>query len=36
MCFVYFEIRADLSRGHVSGLTGLFHGTILCRCERSA
>ena len=33
MCFVYFEIRADLSRGHFSDLTGLFHGTILCRCE---
>jgi hypothetical protein len=43
MCFVYFEIPADLSRGHFSlsrghfsDLTGLFHGTILCRCERSA
>src|SRR6202040_3622864 len=35
MCFVYFEIRADLSGGHSSDLTGLFHGTILCRCERS-
>jgi hypothetical protein len=36
MCFVHFEIRADLFRGHFRYLTGLFHGTILCRRGRRA